>query len=298
MSTVWVLLLPTRSNSRSWSTRRSLTCRGREMSPISSRKIVPPSAASNLPILSAIAPAKAPFTCPNSSDSRSVSDSAAQVTLTKGLSLLGRVFQEGPARADRDDPPVRAHQGAVHIGAGFSSFGQVPHRTVVLRRPEVRLEDLAAILPRGLGGGNSHQMLGGAVERGDAVVPLHRDHRLPDAVQDGGEFFLPGQGSGGRSLVQRFVADHATKYIRNSRVPRISSSAAPRRRERKKTGREGAPRPEPIRGKEIRVQAASSRMSERIFISRSFGISFMPWTSLPWSTHCLRISSTVSPRAV
>jgi hypothetical protein len=54
------------------------------MSPISSRKIVPPCASSNLPRRSATAPVKAPRTWPNSSLSMSSSGIAAQFTSTKG----------------------------------------------------------------------------------------------------------------------------------------------------------------------------------------------------------------------
>ena len=54
--------------------------------PISSRKIVPPSASANLPFLVVVAPVKAPRTWPNSSDSSSVSGMAAQLTLMSGMS--------------------------------------------------------------------------------------------------------------------------------------------------------------------------------------------------------------------
>ncbi len=45
---------------------------------------MPPSAASKSPFWSRCAPVKAPFTCPKSSDSRSVSVSAPQLRATKG----------------------------------------------------------------------------------------------------------------------------------------------------------------------------------------------------------------------
>ncbi len=48
--TLIVLLPPKRSNSPSWSTRRSLACSSRGSSPISSKKSVPPSASSKRPI--------------------------------------------------------------------------------------------------------------------------------------------------------------------------------------------------------------------------------------------------------
>ena len=60
------------------------------MSPISSRNSVPPWASSNLPALACWwAPVNAPFSCPNSSLSRSSRESAAQLTATNGSSARG-----------------------------------------------------------------------------------------------------------------------------------------------------------------------------------------------------------------
>ena len=59
------------------------------ISPISSRKSVPPSASSTLPMVCLMAPVNAPFSYPKSSDSRSVSVRAAQDIATNGLPLLG-----------------------------------------------------------------------------------------------------------------------------------------------------------------------------------------------------------------
>ncbi len=50
---------------------------------------MPPSASSNRPSLRPIAPVNEPFSWPKSSDSRSVSDRAAQFTLMNGLSARG-----------------------------------------------------------------------------------------------------------------------------------------------------------------------------------------------------------------
>ena len=55
-----------------------------DMSPISSRKSVPPSACSHFPLRSSIAPVNEPFTCPKSSLSMSSSGIAAQLTSTNG----------------------------------------------------------------------------------------------------------------------------------------------------------------------------------------------------------------------
>ena len=70
--------------------------------PISSRKIVPPSACMNLPILSPVAPVNEPATWPNSSLSSSVSGSAPQATSTNGLSR--RPLRRWMARAIIDLP--------------------------------------------------------------------------------------------------------------------------------------------------------------------------------------------------
>jgi len=77
---------PSRENSPSWSTWRSFAWRLGCISLISSRKIVPPLAYSNLPSLRFWAPVKAPFSKPKSSLSSSSEGSAAQLTFTKGLS--------------------------------------------------------------------------------------------------------------------------------------------------------------------------------------------------------------------
>ena len=81
--------LPTRSKAISWRTRSSLVWTSRLMSPISSRKRVPPSACSNRPTRSRSAPVKAPLTWPNSSLSSRLCESAAQWTLTNGLAARG-----------------------------------------------------------------------------------------------------------------------------------------------------------------------------------------------------------------
>ena len=79
-------VLPTGVSSPSCSTRSSLACVASAMSPISSRKSVPPWADSNSPLRSPTAPVKAPRTCPNSSLSISSLGMAAQLSLRKGRS--------------------------------------------------------------------------------------------------------------------------------------------------------------------------------------------------------------------
>jgi hypothetical protein len=66
-SALRVRVPPTRSNSFSSTTRRSLDWIDREILPISSRKIVPWFASSKRPGFRFAAPVKAPFSCPNSS---------------------------------------------------------------------------------------------------------------------------------------------------------------------------------------------------------------------------------------
>jgi hypothetical protein len=85
-STCWLMLLPTRSNVLSWSTRSSLACSAGAISLISSSSSVPPSANSNRPRRRRSAPVKAPFSWPNNSLSSRFSDNAAQLTASMGRS--------------------------------------------------------------------------------------------------------------------------------------------------------------------------------------------------------------------
>jgi hypothetical protein len=85
-STRCVRSAPSGSTSRSCSTRSSLAWSVGLIVPISSRKIVPPSASANLPRRVVVAPVNAPRTWPKSSDSSSVSGMAAQFTLMSGIS--------------------------------------------------------------------------------------------------------------------------------------------------------------------------------------------------------------------
>ena len=71
---------PTFINSPLSSTRSKRAWVGKGNSPTSSRKIVPPSASPKYPFRSPIAPVKAPFSCPNSSESMVPSGIAPQFT--------------------------------------------------------------------------------------------------------------------------------------------------------------------------------------------------------------------------
>ena len=89
-STVRGSVSPTGVKVPSCRTRSTLTCSAGDMSPISSRKKVPPSATSNSPGLSAMAPVKAPRLWPNSSESSRLSLKAEQFCTTKRLVLAAR----------------------------------------------------------------------------------------------------------------------------------------------------------------------------------------------------------------
>ena len=71
---------------RSSRKRSSFACIPTSMSPISSRNTVPPSASSKSPFLAVLASVKAPFSWPNSSLSRRVEGTAAQLMATNGFS--------------------------------------------------------------------------------------------------------------------------------------------------------------------------------------------------------------------
>jgi hypothetical protein len=79
--TLIVRLPPTRSNSRSCSTRSSLACRPAGISLTSSRSSVPWFASSKRPSRRSVAPVKAPRSWPKNSLSIRVSEMAAQLTL-------------------------------------------------------------------------------------------------------------------------------------------------------------------------------------------------------------------------
>ena len=74
---------PTRRISPTSSTRSSFACRSTDISPISSRKMLPPLAYSNRPSFSRVAFVNAPCMCPKSSPSIIESGSALALTGTK-----------------------------------------------------------------------------------------------------------------------------------------------------------------------------------------------------------------------
>ncbi len=106
---IWIgVLEPMRSNSRSCRMRSSFVCVPSVISPISSRKMVPLLAVSNRPLRIVMAPVNEPFSWPNSSVSRSVSGSAAQLTFTSGcgLRLLARCSASATSSLPVPDSPV------------------------------------------------------------------------------------------------------------------------------------------------------------------------------------------------
>ena len=78
---------PTAVTSPLWSVRSSFACSSVGMSPISSRKSVPPEASRKRPGRASIAPVKAPRSWPNSSLSSRSRGIAAELTATKGPAL-------------------------------------------------------------------------------------------------------------------------------------------------------------------------------------------------------------------
>ena len=142
-STLRVSDEPSGRISPSCSTRSSRTCMPGSVSPISSRKIVPLSAISKRPFLSAWAPVKAPRLWPNSSLSSSVSGSAPQFCATKPL-LAARARVVDGARHQ-----VLAGTGLAreqHRGVGLRDLlHHVEHAVHGRARADHRLEGVAAL---------------------------------------------------------------------------------------------------------------------------------------------------------
>ena len=117
---------PTAVTSPLWSTRSSFAWSSIGMSPISSRKSVPPAASRKRPGRDSIAPVKAPRSWPNSSLSSSSRGIAAALTATKG-----------PAAR-----PLAAWMRARdQLLAGAALAGD-EHRHVAARHAADRLEEL------------------------------------------------------------------------------------------------------------------------------------------------------------
>jgi hypothetical protein len=106
-----------RSTTFSSMARRSFPCAARGSSPISSRKMVPPAASSNLPGRRSVAPVNDPFSCPNSSDSMSVSGMAAQLTATSARSRRGERWWSARAKSSFPVPDSPRRRTVVSVEA-------------------------------------------------------------------------------------------------------------------------------------------------------------------------------------
>ena len=110
-------LVPTRTISPVSSTRSSFTWIDIGMSPISSRKSVPPLAYWNRPIRSRSAPVKAPLTWPKSSLSSTFSLSSAQLSGTNGLFLRGLLMCRALATSSLPVPLSPVIRTEADVGA-------------------------------------------------------------------------------------------------------------------------------------------------------------------------------------
>src|SRR5262249_54185804 len=128
---------PIRRTSFSSMTFRNLDCSGAVMWPISSRKMVPPSAVSKRPARAAFASVNAPFSWPKSSASTRFSGSAVQLT-----SMKGPFRRPPPAGGGGGGPPGPLPRPRGGGGGG----GGAP-------RPWGHLRDAADQRPQALGGG-------------------------------------------------------------------------------------------------------------------------------------------------
>ena len=119
---------PTRWISCDSSTRSSFTWPDSGSSPISSRKMVPPSALSNFPFRSPVAPVNAPFRCPNSSDSSRLSGIAPQLTEMYGLSALAPFAWITFAISSLPVPLSPSMSTGRSVGAAFSAISSASRR--------------------------------------------------------------------------------------------------------------------------------------------------------------------------
>jgi len=129
-TSTWIVFCePIRSTSPSWSTRSTLAWVRRDMSPTSSRKIVPLWASSNLPICFSVAPVNEPFSWPNSSLSISSSGMAAQLTWTKDSSLRRLLRWIARATSSFPTPLSPVMKTVAFVGAARRTASQTFSRT-------------------------------------------------------------------------------------------------------------------------------------------------------------------------
>ena len=100
--------------------RNTLACAERLISPISSKKIVPLSAASNLPTRSFTAEVKDPLMCPNSSLSISSDGIAAQLTSIIGCAARSLPWCKARATSSFPEPLGPVMSTRTSVGATLS----------------------------------------------------------------------------------------------------------------------------------------------------------------------------------
>ena len=185
-------MLPTRSNSRCCKTRSSLACSGGGSSPISSRKTVPPSATSSLPFLVAIAPVKAPFSCPNNSLSSSASGMAAQLMATNGLPARGAVVMDGARYQFLAGTAFPANKnGGIAAGHPGDELLHLPHGITFAHDDAVQIQfrlQPAIFAAQALQGENVLQSDGGdSGDRAEKVYVVFFKSSFPRRAQSGTE---------------------------------------------------------------------------------------------------------------
>ena len=116
---------PTRRITFSCNARSSLICIACDVSPISSRKIVPPSATSKKPFLFATAPVNEPLVCPNSSLSSSSSGRAPQLIETNGLPRRGLALCMAPASTSLPVPLSPVRSTVLEVGATWAMTSMI-----------------------------------------------------------------------------------------------------------------------------------------------------------------------------
>ena len=135
------LVPPTRWTFCSSITRSTLACASSDMSPISSRKSVPPSACSNLPLRCSVAPVNEPFSWPKSSLSSSSRGIAAQLTSTKGPCARGLRSWRRRATSSLPVPFSPWIRTRALVGATFSTSARISARAALLPTMRVVASD-------------------------------------------------------------------------------------------------------------------------------------------------------------
>ncbi len=140
---------------------------------------MPPRASSKRPLLSATAPVKAPRTWPKSSDSRSPSGSAPQLTGTKGRADAAAVAVDGPGHELLAGAGLAGHEDGGVGGAGEGDL--------LVDGEHAPAAADEAVRRRAAGGERGRPRLAGAGApgqgAGDHVAHLADVHRLAHVVE-------------------------------------------------------------------------------------------------------------------